>query len=158
MQALSSSLGALLISLSLVLSVNAEARPQKVGQGVSEKTPEVKVSDLLEKPRDYLGKTVKVRGVVSGVCSHRGCWMKIAGDKPFQAIRIKVKDGAMVFPADAKGKQAVAQGVFQELKISREQALRWAEHQAKMHHTTFDPEKVTAKTLYQLAGTGAEIE
>jgi hypothetical protein len=57
------------------------------------------------------GKTVRIEGTVAAVCPMRGCWMDIAGDRG-ETIRIKVKDGEVVFPQTAKGKRVVAEGVL----------------------------------------------
>jgi hypothetical protein len=39
---------------------------------------------------------------IVGVCSHRGCWVDIASDAKFDKLRIKDRDGDMVFPLLAK--------------------------------------------------------
>lgn len=57
------------------------------------------------------GKTVRIEGTVAAVCPMRGCWMDIAGAGG-ETIRIKVKDGEVVFPQTAKGKRVVAEGVL----------------------------------------------
>ena len=36
----------------------------------------VAVETLLGSPDDYLGKTVRVDGVITGVCKKRRCWMQ----------------------------------------------------------------------------------
>ncbi len=86
--------------------------------------------------------------------------MNVAGDKEFQSIRIKVDDGEIVFPLDAKGKHAVAEGVFSKIELSKEQALEHAKHQAEEKGEKFD--EATAKDLptviYQIQGTGAVIK
>lgn len=138
--------------------LSAQAKPRDLGTGLTKGTPEVKVSALLDKPQDYLGKKVRVRGLITGVCKRRGCWMSIAGDKPHQTIRIKVRDGVIVFPPDVKGKRGAAEGVFTKREISRAQALKFAEHRKKMHGTDYDPAKIKAYTSFELTGTGARIE
>ena len=37
----------------------------------------VPVETLLSSPDDYIGKAVRVDGVITGVCKKRGCWMQI---------------------------------------------------------------------------------
>src|SRR6187402_2381640 len=72
---------------------------------VKESTP---IAQLLAKPADFEGKTVRVEGVVTSVCSMMGCWMAIApADAPTgSAVLIKVDDGVIVFPTSARGKRA----------------------------------------------------
>ena len=52
----------------------------------------------------YDGKVMRVEGTVAAVCPNRGCWMDIAGSDG-TTIRIKVKDGEVVFPRTATGKR-----------------------------------------------------
>lgn len=120
----------------------------------------VKISTLMETPDEYVGKKVKVEGRVTGVCAHRGCWIEIAGDEDFQTLRFKVDDGVMVFPAEAMGHVATAEGVFTKIELSPEQTH--AMHKAtcqKEEGATCDhgmPEE--GGVVYQLAGIGAVIQ
>ena len=45
-----------------------------------------------------------------------GCWIDIAGEKKGEKIRVKVKDGEIVFPKDSKGKKVSVEGVVEEVK------------------------------------------
>ncbi len=118
-----------------------------------------KISNIMAKPESFVGKTVLVKGVVVDVCSHRGCWMDIASDAPFEKIQIKVADGEIVFPLDAKGKQALVEGVLEKLEYSKEQIVKWRRHQAEMHGESFDPKSITSgETYYRIRGFGAVIE
>ncbi len=118
-----------------------------------------KVSHIMANPGDFIGKTVLVKGVVVNVCSHRGCWMDIASDAPFEKIRIKVADGEIVFPLDAKGKEALVEGVLEKLEFTKEQIIQWRRHHAEKHGETFDPGSVTSgETHYRIRGTGAVIK
>lgn len=119
----------------------------------------VKVSELLASPDKYVGKTVKVEGIVTDVCEKRGCWMVIAGDKEFQSIRFKVEDGVIVIPMEAKGRKAVAEGSFTKIELTHEQAIAHAKHMAEEQKKPFDPKSVTGPTVtFQLNGTGAVID
>jgi len=119
----------------------------------------VKVSELLAKPDDFVGKTVKVEGIITDVCEMRGCWMVIAGDQEFQSIRFKVEDGVIVIPMEAKGKKAVAEGTFRKIEMSKEQAIEQAKHHAEEKGMEFDPSTVKGPSVtYQLEGIGAVIE
>lgn len=119
----------------------------------------VAVSELVSNPAPYVGKTVRVEGLVTDVCPKRGCWMNLAGDRELQTIRIKVDDGVIVFPMDAKGKHATAEGVFTKMEITPEQAVEQAKHLAEEKGETFDPAKAKdlPTVIYQIQGTGAVI-
>lgn len=119
----------------------------------------VKVSELMAKPNDYVGKVVKVEGLITEVCPKRGCWINVAGDKEFQTIRVKVEDGVIVFPLTDKGKKVVAEGTFSKMELTKEQALERAKHHAEETGTKFDPASVTGPTtVYQIQGTGAVVD
>jgi hypothetical protein len=116
------------------------------------------VSDILANPGQYDGKRVKVEGAVVDVCKMRGCWIKIAGDKDFESIQFKVDDGVITFPASARGKTALIEGVVSVTTQSVEEQKTHGEHLAKEQGKPFDPKSVTGpKTVIMLKGEGAEI-
>jgi len=64
----------------------------------------IAISTVLSSPENYLDKSITVKGAIVSVCSKRGCWMKLASDRKFQTLRIKVNEGDMVFPLTATEK------------------------------------------------------
>ena len=149
----------LLIALLLVALSAATVLAADYGEKLSD-AEVVEIATLLETPEDYVGKTVKVEGRVTGVCAHRGCWIEIAGEEDFESLRFKVEDGVMVFPAEAVGHVATAEGVFTKIELTPEQTMSM--HKAgceKEEGATCDhgmPEE--GGVVYQLAGTGAVVE
>jgi len=118
----------------------------------------IPIAELLENPDPYLGKIVRVQGLVTGVCEKRGCWMTLAGEGDFEEIRIKVDDGVIVFPLEAKGRRAVAEGTFTKVDMTLEQTVAYRQHHAEVHGEEFDPASVTEPmSFYQIQGTGAVI-
>ena len=117
----------------------------------------ISVEKLMAAPESYVGKTVQVKGKVTEVCQMMGCWMNLTdGEK---MVRIKVNDGDIVFPKDAPGKTAVAEGKLSKQELSKEQVLASAKHEAEEQGRKFDPSTIKAgKTIYQIEGTGAVIE
>lgn len=119
----------------------------------------VPISAIYDNPSNYVGKTVKVEGLIVEVCSRRGCWMSLASDRPFETLRIKVADGEIVFPVTARGSRAAVQGKVQEIRMTMEQALEFGKHQARESGKKFDPSTVEGPTvLYQIYATGAVIQ
>ena len=117
------------------------------------------ISAIYDNPSNFVGNTIKVEGLIVDVCSRRGCWMSLASDRAFETLRIKVADGEIVFPITARGSKAVVQGKVQEIRMSKEQALEFAKHQAQESGKKFDPSTVTGPTvLYQIYATGAVIQ
>ncbi len=117
------------------------------------------VSELLENGDAYVGKRVQVRGMIADVCESRGCWVYVAGDKPFEKIRVKVKDGEIVFPLEARGVEAVVEGTLEKFDLSREEVIARKRHHAEERGESFDPSTVTSgQTFFQIRGLGALIE
>jgi hypothetical protein len=144
--------------LVLLLPLSLQASPLKLGESLTLKnaTP---VSELNKNPEKYLGQRVQVEGLIINVCAKRGCWMDIASDLPFEKIQIKVVDGEIVFPMEAKGKMARVEGIAEELKLTKEQAIRMGKHRAEEQGTAFDPASITGPvSYYRIQGLGAEIE
>ncbi|GHA95584.1 DUF4920 domain-containing protein [Shewanella indica] len=118
----------------------------------------VPISTLMASPNDYLGKELTVEGTIVSVCSKRGCWMELATDDSFDRLRIKVRDGEMVFPISARGQKAYATGALEAIELDLEQTRAYLGHQALQHNKPFDPESITqAVTFYQLHPYGVEI-
>ena len=147
---------AILISL-VVLSAVVAGDGKVYGEPLSG-SDTTKISVLIAEPDKYVGQTVRVEGLVTGVCEKRGCWMSIASDKEFEEVRIKVDDGVIVFPIEAKGKRAIAEGEFTVIKMTMEQTLAYKKHHAEEHNLEFDPSTITEPlTYYQINATGAVI-
>jgi uncharacterized protein DUF4920 len=120
----------------------------KLGAGVTlkESTP---IASLIEKPADYVGKTLRIDGVATAVCTAMGCWMAVApeSDPEGTTVRLKVEDGVIVFPMTAKGRKVSAEGVFEAVgdEHGKEAAGEHSKQDAK------------ASTIYQIKATGALI-
>jgi hypothetical protein len=132
----------------------------------------VAVETLLASPDDYLGKPIRVDGVITGVCKKRGCWMQITDPETGGGVRVKVDDGVIVFPYTAMGKKASAEGVFDAITLTPEQVEARAAQQAAEHQHAegescdkTDPKKegagcdapVQDNRIFMIRGTGAVI-
>lgn len=116
------------------------------------------VSAILDNPDAFIGKTVRVEGMILEVCAKRGCWVYVAGDRQGEKIQVKVTDGEIVFPMSASGRMAVVEGVVEELKLSTEQMIEYMRHLAEEKGQPFDPATVKDERMIRLVGLGAEIE
>jgi hypothetical protein len=127
--------------------------PFGAGVKLAEATP---IDTILADPKAYQGKVVRVEGMITDVCPKRGCWFDMAGGGPGKKLKFKVTDGEMVFPADAKGKYAVAEGVVAVNELSIEKSKEYAEYQAKEYGIPYDPASITKPTsIVRIDGTGA---
>ena len=135
----------------------AQAKTDIYGKGVTLKdnTP---VSAILANPDDYIGKVVRIEGMIIEVCAKRGCWVYVAGDQQGEKIQVKVEDGEIVFPMSASGRIGIVEGVVEELKLSQEQMIEALKHLAEEKGQPFDPATVKDERLIRLKGLGAEIE
>lgn len=117
-----------------------------------------KVSEINKHPEQYKGKRVLIEGLIINVCAARGCWMDIASDVPFEQIKVKVVDGEIVFPLEAKGQMAKVEGIVQAIHLTESQARSMAQHQAKESGEQVDLSTIKGPTtLYRIRGLGAEI-
>jgi hypothetical protein len=149
-------LARLLVAVTLATTALAgtAASPDTLGAGVTLKdvTP---IADLLEKPAEYEGRTVRVEGVVKAVCTHMGCWMALApADAPDgPTVRFKVEDGVIVFPVSAKGRRAAAQGVVERIAATDAESKEAAAEHARAEGGT--PRAQSAS--WQVRATGAVV-
>ena len=147
---------------------------ESYGEGVTlaEATP---IDTLIEHADDYVGKKVRVDGVITGVCKKRGCWMQVTDPETGRGVRVKVEDGVIVFPYTAMGKKASAEGVFDAIVLTPEQVEARAAAQAAAHQhaegESCDKDgakdgsgegagcdaEVRDDRIYMLRGTGAAI-
>ena len=117
------------------------------------------VDAVLANPDPYVGKTVQVKGKVTEVCQMAGCWMALADLETAKVLRVKVNDGDIVFPKEAVGKVAIAEGMLTRLSLTREQAVAMARHEAEEQGRKFNPASVkSGAVIYQLKGAGAVID
>lgn len=116
------------------------------------------IDTVLSTPAAFVGKQVQVKGKITEVCQMMGCWMALTDTQSGKAIRIKVNDGEIVFPSEAVGKTAIAEGTFTRIEQTREQAIASAKHEAEERGRKFDPSKIkSGTTTYQIRGTGAVV-
>jgi hypothetical protein len=151
------SAGIAFVCLFALANIPAAAEGKAYGKPLAGKDT-IPISTLLAEPDKYAGQTVRVEGLVTGVCARRGCWMTLAPDKGAQDLRIKVDDDVIVFPIEAKGRRAIAEGQFTKIAMSLEETKAWRKHLAEERREEFDTSQVTEPmTYYQIQATGAVI-
>ena len=75
------------------------------------------------------------------------------------SVTLPIIAGVIIFPMEAKGHRAIAEGVFTKIELSMEQTLKMREHECMQSGEKFDPDKVTGPmVVYQIKGSGAVIE
>jgi hypothetical protein len=150
------SISILLVSLTAV-ALAADGKTYGESLTLTEIT---KISQILDDPEAYVGRRVLIEGPIVDVCPHRGCWINVASDRPYEQITVKVDDGVIVFPLSAKGHRATVEGVVEKLHFTKEEMLARKKHQAEQRGEPFDSTtvEVEAQTIYRIRGIGAVIE
>tara|TARA_A100001011_G_scaffold369539_1_gene424917 strand:+ start:254 stop:757 length:504 start_codon:yes stop_codon:yes gene_type:complete len=119
------------------------------------------VDELLQSPKNFLNKNIKITGNISEVCPMRGCWIEIVSDDLKSSIRIKVTDGEIVFPLSSVGRDIIAQGDFEKLILSKKQAKMWKMHLAAEKGISLDTADIKLKEddffEYRLYSDAAKI-
>lgn len=144
----------LIVTLLLALPAASDhplGEPLTLGQ-------ETAISTILTHPDRFVGQKVRVRGLVVDVCARRGCWMALASDKGFGQLLIKVRDGVIVFPMEARGQEATVEGVMGKFELSDRQRLRRSKHLAEEREKKFNPDDLQQpRAIYQIRATGAVL-
>ena len=141
-------IGAAVVALA---TVSVVAQETKLGAGVTIKdaTP---IASLVNTPDQFVGKKVRVDGVVTAVCTDMGCWLALgAADNPDQAVRFQADhDGKIVFPMSLMGQKASAEGMFVKIGAGDHEAK-----EAAREHAHSQPTAAEFGDRYQFEVTGA---
>ncbi len=148
----------LVVAVLATIAAPLAAETDQYGEPVSDATT-IRISDLLADPERYIDQKVKVEGLVEDICPMKGCWIDILDRQSKETVRFKVEDDVIVFPAEAKGSQVVAEGIMRKHEMSKEQAINWLRHLAEEKGETFDDSTVTGPMdFYQIEGLGAQVQ
>lgn len=143
--------------LLVLISATAVMAETKLGKPLTLKDS-VTVAKIQSEPAQFVGKTVQVKGKVTEVCQMAGCWMALADPDSGKVLRVKVNDGDIVFPKEAIGRMALAEGTLAKIELTKEQAIAQAKHEAEERNQPFQPERIkSGTTIYQIKGTGAVL-
>src|SRR5690606_1931777 len=133
-----------LFALSIIIS-SVSCSQEKYGSELSieEKTA---ISEIKTNPEEYLGKTVLVEGKIAAVCQNMGCWMEIV-DEEGEKIRVKVKDGEIIFPKDGAGKTALVEGEVYKIEMDEEEAREFYVHMSEQTNQELDSSRITVSVI-----------
>ena len=145
------------LAITVLGALTSTAADTGFGEPLSDATA-VRIAELTRNPEAYIGQNVKVVGLVDDVCPMKGCWVDILDRQSKETIRLKVQDDVIVFPAEARGHEIVAEGTLRRIDLSPRQAVAWLRHAAAERGETFEePTEPTALTIYQIEGRGAVV-
>ena len=88
-----------------VLIWRAVAKPSRYGQFTG--APRAEITALVERPKDFLGRTISVEGAITEQCKSMGCYFTFRNGQ--KALRVDLQDIAMTAPM-REGKPALVEG------------------------------------------------
>ena len=119
---------------------------------------QVRIGELLADPDRYVDRRIKIEGLVDDVCPMKGCWIDVLDAQSEQTIRVKVQDDVIVFPAQAKGSEVIAEGIVRKHEMTHSQTIAHLRHLAEEKGESFETSSVDGPmTFYQIEGTGAVV-
>jgi hypothetical protein len=84
-------------------------------------SPQVAFADVLKEPAKFVGKSVRIEGVVERACKMEGCWMQITpGADSAGSVRVTF-DHKFSIPKDADKWKFRAEGKFSVKTLSKEE-------------------------------------
>jgi len=117
------------------------------------------VTELLKKTNEQKDQQVQVTGRVKKVCPMMGCWLELEDTKTKKIIKVKVKDGDIVFPESAINKTATVEGKLIKKTMSKRKAISYYRHLAEELGESFDPKTITGPVeIWEVKGSGAIIK
>ncbi len=148
---------AILLAAACGKSPATEKKGTAYGEPLSN-APKVALSELVKRPDVYVGKRIRVDGLVTKVCQKRGCWIAISEEDGPASVRFKVTDGVIVFPQNAPGKLVSAEGTVRKIELDLKQTRAYLKHHADEEGRAFDPASVKKPmSMVRLDGISAVL-
>jgi hypothetical protein len=121
----------------------------RVGQSLAAGTPSVPLSELLVRPESFEGKTVRVEGEVSTMCTHRRGWFAIVGPggTSKSALRV-ITSPRFLVPRGAVGLTGRAEGTIEVRELGED---------ARQHQEASHGLREATNRVVLLHATGAEF-
>lgn len=145
------------IGFLFLLQLHSVAADDLYGEPLSDAQP-IRIAELTANPETFVDKDVKVVGLAEDICPKKGCWVDIVEKQSVEKIRLKVEDDVIVFPAEAKGSEIIAEGTLRRIDLPADKAVEWRKHEAEERGETYvAPENPQPLTIYQIEGRGAVV-
>jgi hypothetical protein len=106
-------------------------------------------ADVLKDIPAFEGKSVRLTGVVTGVCKKKGCWIKMSSEgSPLNVfVHFTCPVEGRLIPMEARGKPVIVEGKIKVKEISEADARHIAEE-----------EGLSAEQVQAIAGPQKQIE
>ncbi len=122
------------------------------------------MSEILQSPDAYLGKTFSVQTNVANVCQKKGCFF--IAQQGNETIRISFKDYGFFLPTDAGGKQVTLVGELIRHEVSPELATHFSQDLSqsrsknpsqKPNGTTEQAPKIASGMVYEIVASSVRV-
>lgn len=87
----------------------------------------VELDKAVADPGKYIGKTVRIEGVIVRSCKSEGCWLELAPSKDSKSVRVAMKGHSFFVPLDSAGANARMEGQFKVKTIKAEEVKEMTE-------------------------------
>jgi hypothetical protein len=111
-----------------------------------------------EKAGDFVGKEVKVKGIVDHVCSHGGKKMFLVDMEVGGRIRVNTGENMAAFKSEWEGSEVVATGIVDEFVIDEAYLDEWEEELKTEIQEEIESEEGCEYESYTATGTYKQIE
>lgn len=88
----------------------------------------IKLEKAIAAPNKFVGKVVRVDGVIVRSCKSEGCWLELAPNKDAKSIRVTMKGHSFFIPLASAGANVRAQGEFKVKTISAAEVKEMTEN------------------------------
>ena len=87
----------------------------------------IKLKNFKEKAGDYVGKTIKLKGIVDHVCEHGGKKMFLVEEKSDARVKITPDENLAAFNQDMVGETVEVIGVVKEFRLDEDYLIEMEE-------------------------------
>ncbi len=115
-------------------------------------------ANFTEKAGEFVGKEVKVQGIIDHVCSHGGKKMFLVDTESDGRIRINTGENMAAFKSEWEGSVVVATGIVDEFVIDEAYLDEWEEELKTEIQEEIESEEGCEYESYTATGTYKQIE
>lgn len=90
-------------------------------------TKRISLDKAIADPNKYVGKTVRLEGIIVRSCKSEGCWLELAPNKDSKSVRVAMKGHSFFIPLDSAGANARMEGQFKVKTIKAEEVKEMTE-------------------------------
>jgi hypothetical protein len=113
----------------------------------------VNIAKLEKDPAKFVGKTVRLEGVVKNVCQGSGCWVEVSAPNGASFVARSLDERILV-PKDCQGRRIVVQGVVTAMPAKGQPAEAAHQHEAG---DKIEPGHACPRPIHLVSTQGVEL-